>query len=90
MNKDSLYPPATGRGLDSVEGAEVKLEWNESLAEPDCVLELADGLALSGQSFGAHKSVAGECVFQTGEFGEYLLRELSRASWLESAREKIF
>jgi carbamoyl-phosphate synthase/aspartate carbamoyltransferase len=31
------------------------------------VLELADGLALAGHSFGADKSVAGECVFQTGE-----------------------
>jgi carbamoyl-phosphate synthase/aspartate carbamoyltransferase len=39
------------------------------MAEPDMVLELADGLALSGNSFGAiGKSVAGECVFQTGEF----------------------
>jgi hypothetical protein len=44
-------------------------EWDESMAEPDMVLELADGLALSGNSFGATgKSVAGECVFQTGEF----------------------
>ncbi len=43
-------------------------EWDESMAEPDMVLELADGLALAGNSFGAEgKSIAGECVFQTGE-----------------------
>lgn len=33
----------------------------------DAVLELADGTAFRGFSFGAEgKSVAGECVFQTG------------------------
>ena len=33
----------------------------------DAVLELADGTAFRGVSFGAEgKSVAGECVFQTG------------------------
>ena len=33
----------------------------------DAVLELADGTAFKGISFGAEgKSVAGECVFQTG------------------------
>ena len=33
----------------------------------DAVLELADGIAFRGISFGAEgKSVAGECVFQTG------------------------
>ncbi len=33
----------------------------------DAVLELADGTAFRGISFGAEgKSVAGECVFQTG------------------------
>jgi carbamoyl-phosphate synthase / aspartate carbamoyltransferase len=35
--------------------------------EPEGVLELADGSAFRGISFGAEgKSVAGECVFQTG------------------------
>jgi carbamoyl-phosphate synthase / aspartate carbamoyltransferase len=35
----------------------------------DGVLELSDGTAYRGVSFGAGgKSVAGECVFQTGEF----------------------
>ena len=35
----------------------------------DAVLELADGTAFRGISFGADgKSVAGECVFQTGEY----------------------
>ena len=37
--------------------------------EVDGVLELSDGSAFRGFSFGAQgKSVAGECVFQTGEF----------------------
>ncbi|KAF7305517.1 Bifunctional pyrimidine biosynthesis protein [Mycena chlorophos] len=35
----------------------------------DAILELSDGSALRGISFGAHKSVAGECVFQTGMVG---------------------
>lgn len=65
-----LYPPATGRGIDAnpdglQEGEELK--WEDSMAESDAVLELADGLALAGHSFGAKKSIAGECVFQTGE-----------------------
>jgi carbamoyl-phosphate synthase/aspartate carbamoyltransferase len=71
-----LYPPATARGLDSAEldtpGAlETKgqaVKWDDKLDEPNMVLELADGLALSGHSFGAEgKSIAGECVFQTGQ-----------------------
>ena len=34
----------------------------------DAVLELADGTAFRGISFGAEgKSIAGECVFQTGK-----------------------
>lgn len=59
----SLYPPASGKGVDFMAG---ETEWNDSMGEGDMVLELADGLALSGHSFGAHKSVSGECVFQTG------------------------
>ena len=36
-------------------------------ASVDAVLELSDGSAFRGISFGAEgKSVAGECVFQTG------------------------
>jgi carbamoyl-phosphate synthase/aspartate carbamoyltransferase len=42
-------------------------EWDDSMGRGDMVLELADGLALSGHSFGADKSISGECVFQTGE-----------------------
>lgn len=38
-----------------------------SLVGSDAVLELADGTAFRGISFGAEgKSIAGECVFQTG------------------------
>jgi carbamoyl-phosphate synthase/aspartate carbamoyltransferase len=40
---------------------------SETENAPDAVLELIDGSAFSGISFGAQgKSVAGECVFQTG------------------------
>ena len=39
---------------------------------PDAVLELADGSAFRGISFGAEgKSVAGECVFQTGMSSQF-------------------
>ena len=39
----------------------------ETKDAPDAVLELIDGTAFCGISFGAQgKSVAGECVFQTG------------------------
>lgn len=62
----SLYPPATLRGIDA-DGAAAS-EWDDSMGQGDMVLELADGLALSGHSFGANKSVSGECVFQTGVY----------------------
>ena len=40
---------------------------NENATFTDAVLELSDGTAFRGISFGAeNKSVAGECVFQTG------------------------
>ncbi|OCB88490.1 carbamoyl-phosphate synth [Sanghuangporus baumii] len=46
---------------------------NGRVAQPengDAVLELSDGSAFQGMSFGASgKSVAGECVFQTGMVG---------------------
>ncbi|WVQ99895.1 carbamoyl-phosphate synthase, large subunit [Kwoniella sp. CBS 9459] len=64
----SLYPPATLKGID-YEGMPAEPTWEDEMGEPDMVLELADGLALSGHSFGAKKSVAGECVFQTGMVG---------------------
>lgn len=45
----------------------------------DGVLELADGSAYCGISFGAEmKSVSGECVFQTGSM------RLQRVFWLVS------
>lgn len=38
------------------------------LRDVDAILELQDGAAYAGVSFGAlGKSVAGECVFQTGD-----------------------
>lgn len=37
------------------------------------VLELQDGSAHQGFSFGAEKSIAGECVFQTGLFYFFFL-----------------
>ncbi|WVQ68190.1 carbamoyl-phosphate synthase, large subunit [Kwoniella botswanensis] len=64
----SLHPPATLKGIDW-EGMPEEPKWDESMGEPDAVLELADGLALAGHSFGAKRSVAGECVFQTGMVG---------------------
>ena len=39
-----------------------------NIQSPDRILQLADGSVFSGISFGAEgKSVAGECVFQTGK-----------------------
>lgn len=60
----ALYPPASGKGVDFMAG---ETAWNDNMGQGDMVLELADGLALSGNSFGADKSISGECVFQTGE-----------------------
>jgi carbamoyl-phosphate synthase/aspartate carbamoyltransferase len=41
---------------------------DDLLVSPDAVLEFMDGSAFRGISFGAEgKSVAGECVFQTGQ-----------------------
>lgn len=60
----ALYPPATLRGIDAT--GTIAEDWDDSMGQGDMVLELADGLALSGHSFGANKSVSGECVFQTG------------------------
>lgn len=50
------FPPATAR-------------LSETKAEDGACLELEDGLAFQGYSFGARKSIAGELVFQTGMVG---------------------
>lgn len=39
---------------------------SQTSANDTMILELGDGTLLQGVSFGAAKSVAGECVFQTG------------------------
>lgn len=62
----SLHPPATLKGIDYNGIPTGEAVWDESMGQADAVLELADGLALAGHSFGAKKSIAGECVFQTG------------------------
>jgi len=74
----SVTIPASSRGFDTddqglmraaLSKGELVDEWKQGQDEPDMVLELADGLALSGTSFGAEgKSISGECVFQTGEY----------------------
>lgn len=52
---DGIIPPVTASMID---GHNSKL----------VTLELKDGTLLQGYSFGAHKSVSGEFVFQTGEY----------------------
>ncbi|KAJ7641416.1 hypothetical protein FB45DRAFT_1125203 [Roridomyces roridus] len=55
--------------LNSVNGPASIVPVDPGVTE-DAILELSDGTALRGISFGApHKSVAGECVFQTGMVG---------------------
>lgn len=71
-----VYLPASSKGFDSddheimvaaASKGELVEDWHQTNDRPNMVLELADGLALSGTSFGAeNKSVSGECVFQTG------------------------
>jgi carbamoyl-phosphate synthase / aspartate carbamoyltransferase len=59
----SNYPGTNGRPAPPVTSASTS-----GTVYPEAVLELADGTAFRGLSFGAQeKSVAGECVFQTGE-----------------------
>jgi carbamoyl-phosphate synthase/aspartate carbamoyltransferase len=61
------FRPALSR-LTSVNGPvnPIIASANSEAAE-DAILELSDGSAFRGISFGAQgKSVAGECVFQTG------------------------
>lgn len=50
------FPPASAR-------------LHETNEDDVICLELQDGLAYQGYSFGAHKSIAGELVFQTGMVG---------------------
>lgn len=50
------FPPASARLLETKE-------------DDGVCLELEDGLAFQGYSFGARKSIAGELVFQTGMVG---------------------
>jgi carbamoyl-phosphate synthase/aspartate carbamoyltransferase len=54
------FPPVTARPM----GADGNVVLDERLA----TLELADGTAYQGYSFGADVSVSGELVFQTGIF----------------------
>lgn len=65
-------PPALSRVasgmLNGYPAAPVVAPASNAANVTDAVLELADGTAFRGFSFGADgKSVAGECVFQTGE-----------------------
>lgn len=57
-----IYPPASSRLADVNGGGKAD-------DEPLMCLELADGSVYQGYSFGAHKSIAGELVFQTGMVG---------------------
>jgi carbamoyl-phosphate synthase/aspartate carbamoyltransferase len=52
------FPPVTARPV----GSNGEMVTNERLA----TLELEDGSAYQGYSFGAEKTVSGELVFQTG------------------------
>ena len=57
----------TPNGVPAPPIAAPQLRASETKNAPDAVLELIDGTAFRGISFGAEgKSVAGECVFQTG------------------------
>lgn len=84
----SLYPPATLKGIDYA-GMPAEPEWTPEMGEGDMVLELADGLALSGHSFGAQRSVAGECVFQTGALAfSILASQMNVRGQGDAARQK--
>jgi carbamoyl-phosphate synthase/aspartate carbamoyltransferase len=64
----SFYPPTNGHA-DGDSPPRLVAPASSVSAASDAVLELGDGSAYSGISFGAPgKSVAGECVFQTGKF----------------------
>jgi hypothetical protein len=62
--RSQSYAP---NGIPAPSIASPQLRATETKNAPDAVLELIDGAAFRGISFGAQgKSVAGECVFQTG------------------------
>lgn len=68
----NIHRPAVSRSVSKANGNPVQpvcfapTQVRHSLF--DAVLELSDGAAYRGVSFGAEdKSVAGECVFQTGQ-----------------------
>lgn len=71
LKNDVLRPSLTRSNSQSPNGlptppvSAVSIQDEHSVV--DGVLELADGSAFRGMSFGAQtKSIAGECVFQTG------------------------
>jgi len=67
------------------QGAEAALKGVEGSKGPNkMLLELADGSAYEGYSFGADKSIAGECVFTTGELTFRLASETMKI-WEENA-----
>ena len=62
--RSQSYAP---NGIPAPPIAAPQLRASETKISPDAVLELVDGTAFRGISFGAQgKSVSGECVFQTG------------------------
>lgn len=67
----NIHRPAISRSVSKANGSLVQpicfapIQARHTLF--DAILELSDGTACRGISFGAEdKSVAGECVFQTG------------------------
>ncbi|KAI0259196.1 class I glutamine amidotransferase-like protein, partial [Gloeopeniophorella convolvens] len=67
ISRSASYAP---NGLPAPPVTAPQLQAGETKNVPDAVLELVDGTAFRGISFGAQdKSIAGECVFQTGMVG---------------------
>ena len=69
LTKDTV-PPLFRNSFTKINGspASVLHDHEQQTAIADAVLELGDGSTYRGIGFGAEgKSVAGECVFQTGE-----------------------
>ncbi|KAH9974929.1 carbamoyl-phosphate synth [Lactifluus volemus] len=67
VTRSQSYAP---NGIPAPPIAAPRLHTSDTQNAPDAVLELLDGTAFCGISFGAlGKSVAGECVFQTGMVG---------------------
>ena len=52
------------------------------------LLELADGSAYEGYSFGADKTISGECVFQTGALMMLLTWQVSLSHTARFSREQ--